>query len=106
MRQTIQVWLEDKHGALMRVAGVISAKGANIHALTVIPDPCREGASRMTLVADVEPRLQQRIVNEMNRLVNVFAAVDVSANPRQTLWPGSLHEPMPAPAVRSEELTS
>ncbi len=82
MRQTIRVWVEDKHGALLRVAGIISAKGANIHSLTVAPDPWEEGVSRITIVSDLEPRLHQRVVNEMNRLVNVFLAVDVTGNPR------------------------
>jgi len=82
MQQTIRVWVEDKHGALLRVAGIISAKGANIHALTVTPDPWQEGVSRITIVSDLEPRLHQRVVNEMNRLVNVFLAVDVTGNPR------------------------
>ncbi len=106
MRQTIQVWVEDKHGALMRVAGIIAAKGANIHALTLAPDPSREGVSRITVVADLEPRLHQRVVNEMNRLVNVFAAVDISSNPSETLWPVSSHEPMPAATARIEEFAS
>lgn len=106
MRQTIQVRVEDKHGALMRVAGIISAKGANIHALMATPDPWREGVSRITVVADLEPRLHQRVVNEMNRLVNVFAAVDISANPRETLWPVSAYEPVPAAMLQSEEFAS
>jgi acetolactate synthase small subunit len=78
MRQTIRVWVEDKPGALMRVAGIVSAKGANIHALTVRPDPLREGASTITIVSDLEPHLRHRVVNEMNRLVNVFHAMEVA----------------------------
>jgi acetolactate synthase small subunit len=89
MRQTIQIWIEDKHGALMRVVGIISGTGSSIRALTMKPDPSRKGASRITLVADVEPGLHQRVVQEMNRLVNVFAAVDATANPHATPWPGS-----------------
>ena len=82
MPQTIQVWLEDKPGALMRVAGVITAKGCNIDSLTLVPDPCQAGVSRMTIVAATEPRLRQRVVNEMNRLVNVLLAVEVSDQSR------------------------
>ena len=84
MRQTIRVWVEDKPGALMRVAGIISAKGANIHALTVRPDPLQEGASTITITSDLEPHLRQRVVNEMNRLVNVFHAVEVAWNPSES----------------------
>jgi hypothetical protein len=32
----------------------------------------------MTIAADVEPRLCRRVVQEMNRLVNVFVAHDVT----------------------------
>ncbi len=82
MQRTIQVWLEDKPGALMRVAGVITAKGSNIVALTVAPDPWQAGVSRMTIVVDLEARLQVRVVNEMNRLVNVLLATDVTEQTR------------------------
>jgi acetolactate synthase small subunit len=96
MRQTIRVWVEDKHGALMRVAGVISAKGANIHALTLTPDPWREGVSTITIVSDLEPRLHQRVLNEMNRLVNVFLAVDVTGNPRDVHSSSPVREELPS----------
>ncbi len=95
MRQTIQVWVEDKQGALMRVVGIVSSKGANIHALTMTPDPRRKGASRITLVADVEPQLHERVVNEIKRLAPVLAAVDATANPQETPWPTPAREPAP-----------
>jgi len=105
MRQTIKVWVEDKHGALMRVAGIISAKGANIHALTATPDPWQEGVSTITIVADLEPRLHQRVVNEMNRLVNVFLAVDVTGNPRDALQASPVREQTSMPPVATADLT-
>jgi acetolactate synthase small subunit len=97
MRQTIRVWVEDKHGALLRVAGIISAKGANIHALTATPDAWQEGVSIITIVSDLEPRLYQRVVNEMNRLVNVFLAVDMTGNPRDALRDAPLREALSMP---------
>jgi|GEM_PF-2551940 len=93
MRQTIQIWVENKRGALMRVVRTISATGSDIRALTMVPDPSRKDASRITVVADVEPRLHERIVADMNRLVNVLSAVDVTANPQKTPWPAALHAP-------------
>jgi len=78
MKRTIHLFVEDKPGVLMRVAGIVTAKGANIHALTVAPDPDQAGIERMVLVAEVEPRLEKRIVNEMNRLIQVLSATDVS----------------------------
>jgi acetolactate synthase small subunit len=96
MRQTIRVWVEDKPGALMRVAGIISAKGANIHALTVTPDPLQEGTSTITIVSDLEPHLHQRVVNQMNRLVNVFLAVEVPGNPLDVARSEPVREPLSA----------
>ena len=78
MRQVIEVWLEDKPGALMRVVGILTAKGSNIESLVLTPGRLQEGASRMTIAADVEPRLCGRVVQEMNRLVNVLVANDIT----------------------------
>ena len=78
MRQAIQLTVEDKPGVLMRVIGIITAKGANIESVSVQPDIGDAGVTRVFIVADVDLRLKQRVVNEMNRLVQVFLAVDVS----------------------------
>jgi len=82
MQQTIQVWGENKPGAVMRVAGIVTAKGCNIELLSVAADPWQPGVSRMILVVETEPRLHVRIVNEMNRLINVLLALDVSQQSR------------------------
>ena len=74
MQQTVQILMEDKPGVLMRAIGIITAKGCNIVALTVAPDPAHPGLTCATLVADVEPRLHPRVVNELNRLVQVLRA--------------------------------
>jgi acetolactate synthase small subunit len=63
--------LEDQTGALMRVTGVLSARGSNIVSLHMDREP--QGTARVTIVADVEERLQTRILKEMNRLKNVTA---------------------------------
>lgn len=88
MRQMIEIWLEDKPGALMRVAGILTAKGCNITSLKVEPDRRRPAIAHMLLVADVEGRLRLKVVKEINRLVNVLRAVDISEgtpedNPRR-----------------------
>jgi acetolactate synthase small subunit len=57
MPQAIGMWMEDKPGALMRVAGVVTTKGCSIESLTVVLDPCRPCASRVIIVADIEPYL-------------------------------------------------
>lgn len=74
MPQTVQILMEDKPGVLMRVIGIITAKGFNIVTMTVAPDPEQPGLACATLATDVEPRLQPRVVNELNRLVQVVRA--------------------------------
>lgn len=78
MRQTIQISVEDQPGALLRVAGIITNKGANIRTLTVSPDPNQPGIAHIVLSSEMEPRLLKRVVCEMNRLIQVLQATDVS----------------------------
>jgi acetolactate synthase I/III small subunit len=83
MRQTIQIELEDKPGALMRVAGILSATGSNIESLILKPAPLAEGTSSMIIVVDIEPRLRTRVVQQMNRLINVLSAEDITETSRE-----------------------
>lgn len=78
LRQVIQVSLEDKPGALMRVTGIMTAKGINIDTLSLAPDPERPGLSRITLSARVDERYRTRILKEINRLVHVLRAEEVT----------------------------
>lgn len=80
MQQIISLLVENKPGALMRVTGVLTARGYNIHSLTVAPtlDP---SLSRMTIVVDVDPNLREQVIKQMNRLINVLQAVDVTDRP-------------------------
>ena len=79
MEQVIEVWLENKPGALMRVVGIFTAKGLNIDNLVVGPDLDQAGISQMTIVAEVEPRFRVRIVKEIDRLVNVLRIRDATS---------------------------
>ncbi len=74
MLQTVEILLEDKPGALMRAVGVITAKGSNIASLSVAPDAEQPGLARVRMVADVEERLHDRVLKELNRLVQVVRA--------------------------------
>jgi acetolactate synthase-1/3 small subunit len=80
MLMTISLLMENKPGALMRVTGLLSQRGYNIESLTVARtlDP---SLSRMTICVDVEPRLRPLIIKQMNRLVNVLQAVDLTEAP-------------------------
>ncbi len=83
MIQVISLLVENKPGALMRITGVIGARGYNIESLTVARtlDPT---LSRMTIVVDVEPSLRAQVVKQMNKLVNVLQASDLSESPAVT----------------------
>jgi len=80
MLQIIAVLVENKPGALMRITGLFSQRGYNIESLTVARtlDPT---LSRMTIVADVEPRLRLQVIKQINKLINVLQATDLTDGP-------------------------
>lgn len=83
MLQVISLLVENKHGALLRVTGVLGARGYNIDSLTVgrTLDP---ELSRMTIVVDVDPELRQQVIKQINKLVNVLQAIDLTDAPAVT----------------------
>ncbi len=83
MKQVISLLVEDKPGSLMRVTGLLSARGYNIQSLTVAPtlDPM---LSRMTIVVEVESRLRAQVIKQMNKLINVLQATDLTEAPAVT----------------------
>lgn len=80
MLQIISLLVEDKPGALMRITGVLTARGYNIASLTVARtlDP---QLSRMTIVVDVDSKLRGQVIKQMNKLVNVLQAQDLTEGP-------------------------
>ena len=80
MLQIISLLVENKPGALMRITGLLSARAYNIESLTVARtlDP---DLSRMTIVVDVDPALRQQVIKQMNKLVNVLQATDLTESP-------------------------
>ena len=69
--------MENKPGALLRVTGLLGARGYNIESLTVARtlDPA---LSRMTIVVDVDSKLCVQVIKQMNKLINVLQATDTS----------------------------
>ena len=80
MLQVISLLLENKPGALMRVTGLISSRGYNIESLTVA-HTADTTLSRMTIVVDVEPHIRKQVIKQMNKLINVLQATDLSEGP-------------------------
>jgi acetolactate synthase-1/3 small subunit len=77
MRHIISILLENEAGALSRVAGLFSARGYNIEALTVAPtqDPT---LSRMTLVTTGSEEIIEQIKKQLNKLVDTVKLQDLS----------------------------
>ena len=77
MLQVISLLLENKPGALLRVTGLLGARGYNIESLTVARtlDP---SLSRMTIVVDVDSKLCVQVIKQMNKLINVLQATDLA----------------------------
>src|ERR1041384_2790939 len=75
MRHTISVLVENKFGALTRIAGLFSGRGYNIDTLNVAPtqDPT---TSRMTIVTRGDDATVDQIVKQLNKLVDVLAVRD------------------------------
>jgi acetolactate synthase-1/3 small subunit len=80
MLQVISLLLENKPGALMRVTGLLSQRGYNIESLTVARTLDPE-LSRMTIVVDVDSVQRQQVIKQMNKLINVLQASDLTETP-------------------------
>jgi len=80
MLQVISLLVENKPGALMRVTGVLSARGYNIESLTVARTLDPE-LSRMTIAVDIDPQLRGQVIKQMNKLINVLQASDLTESP-------------------------
>ena len=77
MLQIISLLVENKPGALMRITGVLTARGYNIESLTVARtlDP---DLSHMTIAVDVDPTLRSQVIKQMIKLINVLQATDLT----------------------------
>src|SRR5262249_57517028 len=100
MQQLISILVENKPGALMRVVGVLSARGYNIESLTVARTLDPE-LSRMTIVAEVESAIRPLVLKQIQRLINVVQAVDLTDIPvvcrEPVLVPVPVRAAMPPP---------
>ncbi len=77
MRHIISMIMENESGALSRVSGLFSARGYNIHALTVAPTE-DETVSRLTLVTSGSDQQIEQIVKQLNKLIDVIKVVDIT----------------------------
>lgn len=77
MKHIISMLIENESGALSRVSGLFSARGYNIHALTVAPTE-DETLSRLTLVTSGTEQEIEQIVKHLNRLIDVVKVLDLT----------------------------
>jgi acetolactate synthase-1/3 small subunit len=80
MLQLISLLVENKPGALMRVTGLLSSRGYNIESLTVARTLDPE-LSRMSIVVDVDVAQRGQVIKQMNKLINVLQASDLTDAP-------------------------
>ena len=73
---TLSVLVENKPGALARIAGLFARRGFNIYSLAVgeTEDPT---VSRMTIVVHVEGRPLEQITKQLHKLVNVLRIAEL-----------------------------
>ena len=74
---TISVLVENKFGALARIAGLFSGRGYNIESLSVnhTHDP---NVSRMTIVTNGTDEILDQIEKQLDKLVDVISVEDVT----------------------------
>ena len=75
MRHTISVLVENKFGALTRIAGLFSGRGYNIDTLNVAPTH-DQTASRMTIVTQGDEATLEQICKQLNKLPDVLEVRD------------------------------
>lgn len=81
MRHTISVLLQNEAGALARVAGLFSARGYNIESLSVAPTN-DVTVSRLTLVTTGTDAVIAQINQQLSKLVDVVALLDLTVEER------------------------
>ena len=77
MLHTIAILVEDKVGALNRVASLLRRRMLNVESLTVAPT-ARPGLSRITVTIETDPVGAGRVVATLAKLVNVVETTDLT----------------------------
>lgn len=81
MKHTISILVENSFGAFDRIATMFSAKGFNMHSLSVGETEIRD-ISRMTIVTSGEDQIIAQVVKQLNRLVDTIKVVDLTRKER------------------------
>jgi acetolactate synthase-1/3 small subunit len=73
--------MESTFGAFDRVATMFSAKGFNIHSITIGETEIRD-ISRMTIVTSGDDQIIDQVVKQLNRLIDTIKIVDLTGQER------------------------
>lgn len=77
MKHVISATVENQHGVLARLVGLISGRGFNIETLNVAPtqDP---SMSRLTIAVPGDDRVLEQLTKQLNKLVDVIKVTDLT----------------------------
>ena len=81
MKHTISILVENSFGAFDRIATMFSAKGFNMHSLSVGETEIRD-ISRMTIVTSGDDQIIAQLVKQLNRLVDTIKVIDLTQKER------------------------
>ena len=81
MKHTISLLVENTFGAFDRVATMFSAKGFNIHSISIGETEIQD-ISRMTIVTSGDDQIIEQVVKQLNRLIDTIKVVDLTNHDR------------------------
>jgi acetolactate synthase-1/3 small subunit len=76
VKHTISVLVEDRPGALTRIATMFARRGYNIDSLAVGPTE-RDGVSRITMRVDCSQHSLEQLEKQIHKLVNVLRVTEL-----------------------------
>jgi acetolactate synthase-1/3 small subunit len=76
----ISVMVENRHGALSRIANLFSSRGYNISTLNVA-ETDDASISRMTIVVGGDEDVLEQVVKQLNKLIDVIKVIDFRDTP-------------------------
>jgi acetolactate synthase I/III small subunit len=77
---TISLLVENRHGALSRIANLFSGRGYNITSLSVA-ETDDASVSRMTIVVTGDEEILEQIAKQLNKLIDVIKVIDFIDQP-------------------------
>lgn len=83
MKHVLAVLVENKPGALARVAGLFSRRGFNIDNIAV-GETSNPGISRMTICVEGNELIIEKVMKQLHKLINVLKVSNLSREPSVT----------------------